>query len=90
MTCFKLSGRLQAPARDTNAVRGPRAQEGDRMRINRLEILALKKLAVICGALAESLKDHSASQEQKALTSVLVDVVNRAEMENAGRASDDR
>lgn len=57
------------------------------MHISRLEILALKKLAIICGALASSLKDRSSAAEQRALTSVLVDVVNRAEIENATSAA---
>ena len=50
--------------------------------IDKLEILALKKLAVICGALAKSLKNESAAREQRALTGVLVGVVNRAEIDN--------
>lgn len=51
--------------------------------IDKLELLALKKLAVICGALAKAIKDPVASREQKALTSVLVEVINRAEIDNA-------
>lgn len=46
--------------------------------ISKIEVLALKKLAVICGALAGSLNNESAAREQRALTSVLVDVVRRA------------
>lgn len=52
------------------------------MTIDALELLALKKLAVICGALAKQLPGQ-AGREQAALTSVLVDVVNRAEIDNA-------
>lgn len=51
--------------------------------LDKIEILALKKLALICGALGQSLKDQSAAREQKALTTVLVDVINRAEIDNA-------
>lgn len=47
--------------------------------ISSIEVTALKKLALICGALGQSLKDHSASREQIALTRVLIDVVNRAD-----------
>ncbi len=54
------------------------------MKINPIEVLALKKLALISGALASSLTDKSASREQRSLTRVLIDVVNRAELENAG------
>lgn len=43
-----------------------------------IEVLALKKLAVICGALAESLPP-SARSEQRSLTRVLVEVINRLE-----------
>lgn len=51
--------------------------------INKIELLALKKLAIICGALAKSLANPSTAREQRALTSVLVDVINRAEVANA-------
>lgn len=44
-----------------------------------IEIIALKKLAVVCGAVAKSLGNTSAGREQLALTKVLVDVVNRLE-----------
>jgi len=44
-----------------------------------IEILALKKLAIISGALATSLKDQGAAREQRALTKVLVDVIGRAD-----------
>ena len=50
--------------------------------ITQIELLALKKLAVICGALAKSLPGQ-AEVEQTALTRVLIDVVNRAEVANA-------
>lgn len=49
--------------------------------ISPIEIAALKKLAVISGALAKSLSGQ-ASREQTALTRVLIDVVNRAELAN--------
>jgi len=52
------------------------------MKIDRIEVMALKKLAIINGALAKSFKDGTAKREQLALTSVLVDVINRAELEN--------
>jgi hypothetical protein len=51
--------------------------------IDTIELLALKKLAVICGALAQKLP-ASAAREQRALTSVLLDVIQRAEISNAG------
>jgi len=57
--------------------------------VDKIDLLALKKLATICGALAKSLRDPRASREQTALTSVLVDVINRAEIENARRAEAD-
>ena len=47
--------------------------------ISRVEIMALKKLAIINGALANSLQDAPAKREQTALLRVLMDVVNRAE-----------
>lgn len=50
------------------------------VKISDIELLALKKLAVISGALAKSLSDASAAREQMSLTRVLVDVVNRAEL----------
>ncbi|MCA0344082.1 MAG: hypothetical protein LCH99_30725 [Proteobacteria bacterium] len=49
--------------------------------INPIEILALKKLAVINGALVKSLSGQ-ASREQTALLSVLVEVLNRADLAN--------
>lgn len=48
--------------------------------ISGTEALALKKLALISGALASSLKDQTAAREQRALTRVLIDVVNRADV----------
>ena len=51
--------------------------------ITKIELLALKKLAIINGTLAKSLQSPSAAREQKALTSVLIDVLNRAEIDNA-------
>jgi len=50
--------------------------------IEPLEILALKNVTVICGALADTLTMHSA-QEMKALVRVLLDVIHRAEIDNA-------
>jgi hypothetical protein len=54
--------------------------------IGRIELLALKKLAIISGALAQSLRDASAAREQRALTSVLVEVINRADVSMARAA----
>jgi len=50
--------------------------------ISPVEIVALKKLALICNALANSLSG-TASIEQSALTRVLVEVIGRAELANA-------
>lgn len=47
--------------------------------IEPLELLALKKLAVICGALGKTLTGR-AGIEQRALTSVLVGVLHRADV----------
>jgi hypothetical protein len=47
------------------------------------ELLALKKLALVCRALGERLGNYRAEAEQKALTSVLVEVIARAELANA-------
>lgn len=55
---------------------------GNRIEITPIEVMALKKLAIINGALAKSLTG-TASREQTALLSVLVDVVGRAELANA-------
>jgi hypothetical protein len=52
--------------------------------ISNVELYALKKLAIICGALAKSLKNQSSAAEQRALTGILVNVINRAEIDNAG------
>ena len=49
--------------------------------ISPVEVLALKKLAVINGALAKSLTGM-ASVEQTALVRVLIDVLNRADVAN--------
>lgn len=58
--------------------------------IEPIELMALRKLAIICGALAKSLKDPRAAHEQKALTSVLVDVCLRADIDNGyGKAATD-
>lgn len=46
--------------------------------ISAVELLALKKLALICHALAMSIKEP-ARREQLALTSVLADVIARAD-----------
>lgn len=54
--------------------------------ISGVEVLALKKLALINGALADTLKDQTAAREQRALLSVLIDVVRRAELANAKQA----
>ncbi|PZU68156.1 MAG: hypothetical protein DI546_20850 [Rhizobium sp.] len=51
--------------------------------ISQIELLALKKLALINNALAASLSDATAAREQKALTRVLVDVVSRADIANS-------
>ncbi len=51
-----------------------------RIEITPVEILALKKLALINNALAESLRDFSAKAEQRALLRVLMDVTTRAEL----------
>ena len=50
-----------------------------RLTIDPLELLALKKLAIINGALAQKLTGQAA-REQLALTSVLVDVLHRADI----------
>ena len=48
--------------------------------IDKLELMALKKLALINNALAESLKNHGAKTEQKALLSVLVNIISRGDL----------
>lgn len=50
--------------------------------ISPIEVLALKKLALINGALAQSLKDGTARREQTALLRVLMDVTARADLAN--------
>lgn len=50
--------------------------------ITAIEVLALKKLALINGALAQSLTDPSVRREQTALLLVLMDVVARADLAN--------
>lgn len=50
--------------------------------ITPIELMALKKLAVINGALAKTISGQ-ASVEQTALTRVLIDVVNRAGVANS-------
>ncbi|MDR9813071.1 hypothetical protein [Rhizobium hidalgonense] len=55
---------------------------GRAIEISPIEVTALKKLAVINGALAKTLTGV-ASREQTALLRVLIDVVNRAELANA-------
>lgn len=45
--------------------------------VSPLEILALKKLALICKAVADGLGREGARKEMLALTSVLVDVAGR-------------
>ncbi len=52
--------------------------EASAIAISPIELMALKKLALISQALATSLSDAMAAREQKALTRVLVDVVSRA------------
>jgi len=50
--------------------------------ISPVELMALKKLAIINGALAKQFSGQAAI-EQTALTRVLIDVLNRAEVANA-------
>lgn len=50
-----------------------------RIEISPVELTSLKKLALVSGALAQSLSDVNAAREQKALTRVLIEVINRAE-----------
>lgn len=50
--------------------------------ITPIEVLALKKLALINSALATSMKDGLARQEQTALLRVLMDVAARADLAN--------
>lgn len=53
-----------------------------RIEISPVEVLALKKLALINHALAQSLRDVSARREQTALLRVLMDVTARADLAN--------
>jgi len=53
-----------------------------KIEISPIEVLALKKLALISSALATTLKDPTARREQTTLTRVLVDVVGRADLAN--------
>ena len=50
-----------------------------KIEISPIELLALKKLALVCNAVAMSLKDAGAQREQSALTRTLVEVLGRAE-----------
>jgi len=50
--------------------------------ISPVELMALKKLAIINGALAKQFSGQPAI-EQMALVRVLIDVLNRAEVANA-------
>ncbi|MGV2099016.1 hypothetical protein [Rhizobium sp. 21-4511-3d] len=52
------------------------------IQISHIELMALKKLALINGALAKSLSGVAA-QEQGALLRVLVDVCSRADLASA-------
>lgn len=57
--------------------------------ITPVEVLALKKLVLINGALAKTLTDSTAGREQLALTRVLIDVVNRADLANRATSESD-
>jgi hypothetical protein len=50
--------------------------------ISPIELLALKKLALVNGALAKTL-GGTAERETSALLSVLIDVISRADLANA-------
>lgn len=50
--------------------------------VSPIEVLALKKLALINGALAQSLSNQTARREQTALLRVLMDVASRADLAN--------
>lgn len=54
--------------------------------ISHVEVFALKKLALINGALAKTLTNPTAKGEQTALTMVLMDVVARADLANQTEA----
>lgn len=51
--------------------------------IHPIELLALKKLALICTALGQTIRDRRAAVEQRAMTKVLVEVIARADLANA-------
>ena len=53
------------------------------VQISSVELLALKKLALINAALAKSLTDPVAKREQLSLTGILVEVVGRADVAKA-------
>lgn len=55
--------------------------------ISPIEVLALKKLALINDALARSLRDEGARREQLALLRVLMDVAARADLANATKGA---
>jgi hypothetical protein len=55
--------------------------------ISPIELLALKKLAMICSVLAMSLSDPGARREQLSLTRVLVAVIGRADDNSKESAS---
>ena len=50
--------------------------------ISPIEVLALKKLALINGALAQTLQSRVAGNEQLNLTRVLIEITNRADLAN--------
>ena len=50
--------------------------------ISAVELMALKKLALISSALAATFDDRTAARELNALTLVLIDVVKRHEIAN--------
>lgn len=51
--------------------------------LSHIEISVLKKLALVNAALAKTLQSRVAGGEQLALTRVLIDIVNRAELAEA-------
>lgn len=53
-----------------------------RIEIGPVELLALKKLALVNGALVKSINSASARVELAALLGVLMDVVSRADLAN--------
>lgn len=53
-----------------------------KIEISAIEVLALKKLALINGALAQSLNNPESRREQLALLRVLIDVTGRADLAN--------